>query len=282
MAPQAVDIVRARPSPQTSSQTLPSLGLRGGLGKTLLIAFLILAIVPLSLLALLTYHQLQRDTAQRVMASLEAMVTLKEAHLVDWIRGYERELALVAGQLDTEKPTTALANGSEAADPTRESLNQLLADQLAAVRRADPGLAALILVDPNNREIIAASGEVPAHPESWLPAAGPPHLIVVPPERQDLPPVPALSHRWTGGWLIGVLDWNALWQIVDDSAGAQAVTTSLVTGDGWMASGTTFLSLRASKPEDLPESTRQAWSGQNGKVFRCLAPISGIRSFKSP
>ena len=51
------------------------------MGKTLLIAFLLLAIVPLSLLAFLTYSQIQYDTERRLVSSLEGVVALKEAHL---------------------------------------------------------------------------------------------------------------------------------------------------------------------------------------------------------
>ena len=60
-------------------RTVPTLGMRGGLGKTLLIAFLLLTIVPLGLLAFLTYNQIQSDTRQKLAASLETTVALKEA-----------------------------------------------------------------------------------------------------------------------------------------------------------------------------------------------------------
>ena len=59
------------PSPgrshSVSSQAFPPLGLRGGLGKTLLVAFLLLAIVPLSLLAFFTYNQIQRDEISKIL-----------------------------------------------------------------------------------------------------------------------------------------------------------------------------------------------------------------------
>ena len=71
--------------------------MRGGLGKTLLTAFLLLAIVPLGLLAFATYNQIQNNTRDEVLDSLEKMVALEEAHLVDWAAGGERELGLLAG-----------------------------------------------------------------------------------------------------------------------------------------------------------------------------------------
>jgi signal transduction histidine kinase len=72
-------------------------GMRGGLGKTLLTAFLLLAIVPLGLLAFATYNQIQNDTRHNVLASLDMIVVQEEAHLVDWVAGYKRELGLLAG-----------------------------------------------------------------------------------------------------------------------------------------------------------------------------------------
>ena len=85
MAQQAIDSIGEKTSSPTTPRPLPTLGMRGGLGKTLLVSFLLLAIVPLSLLALLTYHEIQRDTRQKLVASLETLVALKEAHLIDWI-----------------------------------------------------------------------------------------------------------------------------------------------------------------------------------------------------
>jgi len=71
--------------------------MRGGLGRTLLSAFLLLAIVPLGLLAFATYNQIQSDTRRKVLASLDMIVAQEEAHLVDWVAGYKRELGLLAG-----------------------------------------------------------------------------------------------------------------------------------------------------------------------------------------
>jgi len=71
--------------------------MRGGLGKTLLTAFLLLAIVPLGLLAFATYNQIQNDTRHRVLSGLETIVVLEEAHVADWAEGCERELGLLAG-----------------------------------------------------------------------------------------------------------------------------------------------------------------------------------------
>jgi hypothetical protein len=100
------------------AQASPPLGLRGGLGKSLLIAFLLLAIVPLGLLAFFTYDQIQRDTRQRLAFSLEEMVALKGAYLVDWVEGRQRELVLIAEALEQRGAGVGgLGNQEEARAP---------------------------------------------------------------------------------------------------------------------------------------------------------------------
>ena len=143
MAQQAIDSIGEKAPSPTTPRPLPTLGMRGGLGKTLLISFLLLAIVPLSLLALLTYHEIQRDTRQKLVASLETVVALKEAHLIDYW-GYERELSLLADALDRH------------ADPVAE---------MAAVQALDPTLTGLVLVDRDTGQVLASTDQAWYVPE---------------------------------------------------------------------------------------------------------------------
>ena len=76
-APAAADAPTGPPG-GSLSPSLASLQMRGGLGKTLLLAFLSLAILPLSFLAFLTYHQVQQTTQQRLLASLETNAPPKD------------------------------------------------------------------------------------------------------------------------------------------------------------------------------------------------------------
>ncbi len=112
LATSGKDSVKAGSTPR--SQQYAALGMRGGLGKTLLTAFLLLAIVPLGLLAFATYNQIQTKTRDEVLDSLETMVALEEAHLVDWATGCERELGLLAGLCGGD--TAALDSEALAAD----------------------------------------------------------------------------------------------------------------------------------------------------------------------
>jgi signal transduction histidine kinase len=126
-------------------------GMRGGLGKTLLITFLLLTIVPLSFLAFLTYNQIQRDTGQKLIASLENVVALKEAHLIDWLRNYERELTWLAGVLNAAE---ARGYAGEADDGSQaESYSSLLAE----LQAIDPTLDALVLMDLDSGQVLAST-----------------------------------------------------------------------------------------------------------------------------
>lgn len=206
--------------------------MRGGLGKTLLIAFLLLAIVPLSFLALVTYHQVQRDIQQRLLASLETVATLQEAHLVDWIEAGRRDLALVAAALER----ASLAPGGGPAAVQAELEAQLLALQ--------PAYSGLVLADAARGQVLAAAPaaggvEGGARLESHLvngsgllvaPAALPSLPGQVP---QAAPVVGAVRYPWNGKLLVGLLHWETLREIVASPAlAAEGLHVYLVTADG--------------------------------------------------
>ena len=216
MAQQAIEtiadgVTRLEPRPR------PALGMRGGLGKTLLIAFLLLAIVPLSLLAFLTYYQIERDTSQKVVSSLEVVVSLKEAHLIDWVWGYERELALLADALDQQT------------DPVAE---------MAAVQALDPTLTGLILVDRQTGQLIASTDDTWNAPESIDPLLTDEKGLVIalaPPEYRE--PLLAISYPHDGRQLIALPGWDTLQRIVAASeSSAEGSTTYIVMSNGWILS----------------------------------------------
>lgn len=249
MAQQAIDSLGAdRPfgrSPRPEPRALPSLGMRGGLGRTLLIAFLLLAIVPLSLLALLTYNQIQRDTRQKLVTSLETMVALKEAHLADWVASYERELSLLAGALDQNTDHAA---------------------QLVAIQAADPTLSALLLVDLDSGEVVASTdleGLDPRPLQTLVEADQ--GLVIGSASLLREQPLAAVSHTWDGRMLIGLLSWDSLQQIIaGPQSGWEGAMTRLVTDDGWMLSADGLVSLSPEEKEAASEAVAEALQGQRG------------------
>jgi signal transduction histidine kinase/HAMP domain-containing protein len=271
MVQQVLGSFRENSSSKPLSRSTHSLGLRGGLGKTLLIAFLLLAIVPLGLLSFLTYNQIQRDTGQKLDASLETIVGLKEAHLVDWVGSYERELTLLADASDLE-------GGNRA---------EFLATWLAAFQSADPTLTALILVDEGTGDVIS----VPDSAKTALATLQPKllqerSLILMPASTADAPsdhePFLAVSHSWAGKWLIGVLDWSALQQIITAADGQdEGVTTWLMTTGGLVASSKGLSPLPADDEELLSEGVRSVLQGQNGSgAYTDLAGVPVFGAYR--
>jgi signal transduction histidine kinase len=186
--------------------------MRGGLGKTLLVAFLLLTIVPLSLLAFLTYNQIQQDTGRKLVASLEAMAALKEAYLVDRIEGYERELTLLASKLEESGNLTA---------------------ELETLLGLDPALTELVLVDGKTGAVLARSGISGQESRVFesLGTAGQ-GLVMMAGDR----PMLAVRHSWDDRQLVGLVGWDALREIIVDHDLPDGGATSLVLEGGWVLS----------------------------------------------
>lgn len=64
----------------------PTTGMRGGLGRTLLTAFLILTILPLAIIGAYAVRQNRQNIEQEVGAKLLAIAALKGEALEDWLR----------------------------------------------------------------------------------------------------------------------------------------------------------------------------------------------------
>jgi signal transduction histidine kinase len=256
MAHQALGSFPEDSSPRPWPRLAPSLGLRGGLGKTLLVAFLLLAIVPLSLVSFLTYKQIQNDTAEKLCASLETIVALKEGHLMSWVESYERELSL-------------LAYGSDLDSAASTDQSRTLAAHLAALQVADPTLKALILVDEGTGEMITAPDAARIALDTLpLELLAERRLLLAPAFAAGTSapdPFLAVSYKGANRRLIGLLDWNSLQEIVTASDGQNAgITTWLVTMDGLMASSTGLGPLSAEGHKSPSEGVVRALQGRNG------------------
>lgn len=253
------------PPAQPLSPSLSSLHMRGGLGKTLLIAFLLLAIVPLSFLALVTYHQVQRDIQQRLLASLGTVAAFQEAHLVDWVEASRRDLALVATALER----TSLAPGGDPAAAQAE-----LEAQLAALR---PAYSSLVLVDAAGGEVLAAAPAAGIEPGAGLDLRllHGPGLLVAPPAASPLSQVPVAAtvrYPWNGKLLVGLLSWETLTEVVASPALAvEGLHVYLVTADG--------LVVDASGHEQAAPGTGSAADAAGG-VQALLKKASGAGAYQ--
>jgi len=93
-----------------SSRThpVPTTGMRGGLGRTLLTAFLLLAIVPLGLVGYEAFSQVRSDRQRWTADRLAAAADLREAQLRDWLRNRTASLDNMANELATSGEASAL------------------------------------------------------------------------------------------------------------------------------------------------------------------------------
>jgi signal transduction histidine kinase len=216
--------------------------MRGGLGKSLLIAFLLLAIIPLSLLSILIYNRIQYDVRQKLLASLDTMVALKEAHLVDWVESHERELSLLAAAPAVETDTATL---------------------LAVAPGAERTLTGLVLLDRDTGVPIATTGINEADFQALEPLLTSDHrMMIVPESAVTGEPLVAISYDWAARRLVGLLPWESLQQIVTGSDRPEVdLTTSLITADGLIVSAEGPAHLSLDDPHALPDGVQKALQG---------------------
>lgn len=268
MVQQALELAKTFLAPRKVPPNAPPLGLRGGLGKTLLIAFLLLTIVPLSLLAFLTYHQIQRESRQRLRLSLETIAEFQETRLAEWVASYEHGLAALA------------ANQERPASNPAESLDHILSTQLAAVQAHDPALTALILADSGTGQVIAATDWSRGDAQDLLSKARNRRLLIAPATSEAHPPSVAVSYQEGNRWLIGVLNWDSFWPVLQHSdSSLEGASTYLVTSDGLLISDQGIGLLLLDKPESLPEGIARALQQQTGSedyINLSGTPVTGV------
>jgi signal transduction histidine kinase/HAMP domain-containing protein len=133
----------------TERSRLPTIGMRGGLGRTLLTAFLILAIVPLSTISWYATQRERRDIQSEVTAKLSSAAAMMEAQVRQWVEVRIADLALLAALPATQESTTALVSADHSRrDATGDSTaHDLLRAQLHALLAQDPAFRRLAVLD---------------------------------------------------------------------------------------------------------------------------------------
>lgn len=84
----------SHPEAHTGSRAVPTTGMRGGLGRTLLTAFLILTILPIAVIGGYAAWQNRRNTEQEVGARLVAVAAFEGEALRRWVGGVTAELQI--------------------------------------------------------------------------------------------------------------------------------------------------------------------------------------------
>ncbi len=138
-------------SEQMGRPQIPTTGMRGGLGRTLLTAFLILAIVPLSTISWYATRCERRDIEREVIAKLSSVAAITENQIGQWIEQQNAQMRVVAALQSTRESVTALANDTAAASA---GLNTLDA-QLHTLMAHNPSFRCLAVHDNAGRILLS-------------------------------------------------------------------------------------------------------------------------------
>ncbi|MEA3308834.1 MAG: ATP-binding protein [Chloroflexota bacterium] len=101
--------IEGRDSSILASRAIPTTGMRGGLGRTLLTAFLTLAIVPLALVGWYALQQSRQHLEAEVAGKLEVIAALQAAGIERQVDEWQTLLSLVRESESTEDMVLALS-----------------------------------------------------------------------------------------------------------------------------------------------------------------------------
>jgi len=148
-----------------NSKSVPGAGMRGGLGRTLLTAFLLLSIVPLSLISFLAATQARCNLQKELEAKLVTITTLTESQIHSWIDNQQLILAVLSNHILAEShgdnlilpksdfaSTCSAASSAESHQPDAAKAAQAfsiphLAADIAAIQADNPAIAKWMLLD---------------------------------------------------------------------------------------------------------------------------------------
>lgn len=156
-------------SPDPTEQSrIPTVGMRGGLGRTLLTAFLILAILPLSAISWYAITRERHATQRKVTARLSSVAATMEMQVGQWVQARVAALALLATLPATRElvlsTSTALgvnsAEGNTSILTDDSAARETLRAQLSAVLEQDPAFRRLDVLDDKDRVLVSTDPQI--------------------------------------------------------------------------------------------------------------------------
>ncbi len=141
---------------------IPTTGMRGGLGRTLLTAFLVLAIVPLSTVSWYATRRERRDIQREVTAKLSSVAMIMEGRVLQWTESHLSSLRIVASMPSTRQSasTVVSASGLQQPQPSAGAARDALRRQLAVLLSQDQAFRSLALLDLQGRVLVSSGGLV--------------------------------------------------------------------------------------------------------------------------
>lgn len=135
---------------------IPTTGMRGGLGRTLLTAFLILAIVPLSAISWYATLRERQDIQREVTAKLSAVAVMMEMQALQWAEHCAASLALLATSPATQENVNELVADLTGDNPARDALRL----QLQAVLSQDTSFHRLAVLDSEGWVLVSTDQQI--------------------------------------------------------------------------------------------------------------------------
>jgi signal transduction histidine kinase len=142
-------------SGSTDQSLLPTTGMRGGLGRTLLTAFLVLAIVPLSAISWYATVRERHDVQREVIAKLSAV----EVQGHQWVERHVASLAFLATLPATKENVNTLVATPDSSTGLGENSTHITADADAAHDVLYLQLQSLLLQDSVFCSLAVLDGE---------------------------------------------------------------------------------------------------------------------------
>ncbi|MGD2103621.1 MAG: ATP-binding protein [Anaerolineae bacterium] len=136
---------------------VPTTGMRGGLGRRLLTAFLVMTIGPLSVLSWYAARSGRRNIERQVISKLGTVAAATELRLREWADSRARAFDILASGPDVRDNCAALDAGSEESETARVELSL----QLEALLRADPAFRGVSFLNRSGQALVTTGTQQP-------------------------------------------------------------------------------------------------------------------------
>jgi signal transduction histidine kinase len=150
--------------------------MRGGLGRTLLTAFLILAIVPLSALSWYATQREQHDIQRIVTTKLSSVAAMMETQVRQWIENRAAGLTFLAAIPTTRENISVLtANPADLSSSEHHAniARDALRTQLRAVMEQDVAFRRLTVLDSEGQVLVSTDPQLESLPTEYAPTLRP-------------------------------------------------------------------------------------------------------------
>ena len=152
-------------SASTERPQIPTTGMRGGLGRTLLTSFLILAIVPLSAVTWYATLRERQDIQREVIAKLSSVATMMEMQVNQWVEYRIASLQFLAALPATrENMSILVTNTGDTSTARADQVRHTLRLQLQATLAQDPAFRRLAVLDGEGNVLVSTDPQTEGKP----------------------------------------------------------------------------------------------------------------------